>query len=56
MRDGILYVVNSVRDITELLTLKLQIDELQELKNLLQSSNATFSNEAEKSSIYSSEG
>jgi PAS domain S-box-containing protein len=53
--DEILYVVNSVRDITELLKLKLQIDELQELKNLRQSSNATFSNEAEKSSIYSSE-
>jgi PAS domain S-box-containing protein len=34
----ILYVVNSCRDITELLRLKLEIDELQQLKLLRQSS------------------
>ncbi len=51
----ILYVVNSVRDITELLKLKLQIDELQELKNLRKSSNEAFSHQANQSSIYSSD-
>ncbi|WP_347548467.1 sigma 54-interacting transcriptional regulator [Pseudalkalibacillus hwajinpoensis] len=51
----ILYVVNSVRDITELLKLKLQIDELQELKALRNSSNATFAHQSVESSIYSSE-
>ena len=54
-RYEILYVVNSVRDITELLKLKLQIDELQELKNLRQSSNELFSHQTEQSSMYSSE-
>ncbi len=54
-QNEILYVVNSVRDITELLKLKLQIDELQELKDLRQSSNETFSHNSEHSSIYSSD-
>lgn len=35
--NEILYVINSVRDITELLRLKHQIEELQELKSLRQS-------------------
>lgn len=50
----ILYVINSVRDITELLKLKLRIEELQELKNLRQSTNATF-HDSTQSSFYHSE-
>jgi PAS domain S-box-containing protein len=41
--NNILYVVSSVRDITELLKLKYKIEDLQELKNLRDSSEATFS-------------
>ena len=50
--DDILYIVNSVRDITELLKLKLQIDELQDLKNLRQNSKTTLSNQPDQSSLY----
>ncbi|MCA0986997.1 sigma 54-interacting transcriptional regulator [Guptibacillus algicola] len=49
--DEILYIVNSVRDITELLKLKLQIDELQDLRNLRQNSKTTL-NQPDHSSIY----
>lgn len=38
----ILYVINSVRDITELLELKHEIEDLQELKNLRQSSKEVY--------------
>jgi PAS domain S-box-containing protein len=54
-KKEILYVINSVRDITELLKLKLRIEELQELKNLRQSTNATFTNDSIQSSFYQSE-
>ncbi|QTC41788.1 sigma 54-interacting transcriptional regulator [Bacillus sp. V3] len=54
-KKEILYVINSVRDITELLKLKLRIEELQELKNLRQSTKATFMNDSPQSSFYHSE-
>ncbi|WP_270180262.1 sigma 54-interacting transcriptional regulator [Alkalihalobacillus sp. CinArs1] len=49
--DEILYIVNSVRDITELLKLKLQIDELQDLKNLRQNTKQTLK-QPEQSSLF----
>ncbi|WP_217703487.1 sigma-54-dependent Fis family transcriptional regulator [Bacillus sp. Marseille-Q1617] len=54
-KKEILYVINSVRDITELLKLKLRIEELQELKNLRQSTKATFMNDSSQSSFHHSE-
>ncbi|MEG9295437.1 sigma 54-interacting transcriptional regulator [Mangrovibacillus sp. Mu-81] len=54
-KKEILYVINSVRDITELLKLKLRIEEFQELKNLRQSTNATFLSDSTQSSFYHSE-
>ncbi|WP_201450120.1 sigma-54-dependent Fis family transcriptional regulator [Pontibacillus sp. HMF3514] len=50
----ILYVINSVRDITELLELKHQIEDLQELKNLRQSSKEAYS-KTEESPFYASD-
>ncbi|KGX91279.1 histidine kinase, partial [Pontibacillus marinus BH030004 = DSM 16465] len=52
--DEILYVINSVRDITELLELKHQIEDLQELKNLRQSSKEAYS-KTEESPFYASD-
>ncbi|GEN54576.1 sigma-54 interaction domain-containing protein [Halobacillus faecis] len=50
----ILYVINSVRDITELLELKHEIEDLQELKNLRQSSKEAYS-KSETFPFYTSE-
>ncbi|WP_281657780.1 sigma 54-interacting transcriptional regulator [Halobacillus sp. Cin3] len=50
----ILYVVNSVRDITELLQLKHDMEDLQELKNLRQSSKEAYS-KSDSSPFYTSE-
>ncbi|WLR49075.1 sigma 54-interacting transcriptional regulator [Halobacillus litoralis] len=50
----ILYVINSVRDITELLELKHEMEDLQELKNLRQSSKEAYS-KSEAFPFYTSE-
>ncbi|KGP74573.1 sigma-54 interaction domain-containing protein [Pontibacillus yanchengensis] len=50
----ILYVINSVRDITELLELKHQVEDLQELKNLRQSFKEAYS-KSEDSPFYVSD-